>query len=146
MTFARSFTKAIATVPPPFANKEIAKLAQAHLGARSFPFRDSSLSRPPVAQLPDSATEELRELARLRERLAEDFASRLRQLHRPVELGFPEFTRYVRTLENQLSTTILSRYPTAASFNGASVKSSDNLRRVAQGEGTAQHRAVASQL
>jgi transposase len=59
---------------------------------------------------------------RLRERLAEDFASRLRQLHRAVDLGFPEFTRYVRTLESQLATTILSRYPTAASFHGASVK------------------------
>jgi transposase len=59
---------------------------------------------------------------RLRERLAEDFAGRLKQLHRVVELGFPEFTRYVRTLESQLATTILSRYPTAASFQGISVK------------------------
>jgi transposase len=59
---------------------------------------------------------------RLRERLQEDFASRLRQLHRAVDLGFPEFTRCVRTLESQLATTILSRYPTAASFRGASVK------------------------
>ena len=64
----------------------------------------------------------MRELARLRERLAEDFASRLRQLHRAVDLGFPQFARYVRTLESQLATTILSRYPTAASFHGASVK------------------------
>jgi transposase len=37
-------------------------------------------------------------------------------------LGFPEFTRHVRTLESQLAATILSRYPTAASFRGASVK------------------------
>jgi transposase len=66
-------------------------------------------------------TEELRELERLRERLAEDFAGRLRQLHRAVDLGFPEFTRYVRTHERQLA-TILSRYPTAASFRGIQVK------------------------
>jgi len=78
--------------------------------------------RPGAARLPDAGTEELRELARLRERLAEDFASRLRQLHRGVDLGFPEFTRYVRTLEGQLATTILSRYSTAASFQGVSVK------------------------
>jgi transposase len=70
----------------------------------------------------DAATEELRELARLRERLAEDFASRLRQLHQAVDLGFPEFMRHVRTLESQLTATILSRYPTAACFRGASVK------------------------
>jgi len=84
--------------------------------------RFAAQKRPPSAQLLDSATEDLRELARLRERLAEDFASRLRQLHREVDLGFPEFTRYVRTLESQLAATILSRYPTAASFQGVSVK------------------------
>jgi transposase len=71
--------------------------------------RFAAEERPRAEQLPDSATEELRELARLRERLAEDFASCLRQLHRAVNLGFPEFTRYVRTLESQLATTILSR-------------------------------------
>ncbi len=43
-------------------------------------------------------------------------------MHRAVDLGFPEFTRYVRTLESQLATTILSRYATAASFRGVSVK------------------------
>ena len=43
-------------------------------------------------------------------------------MHRAVDLGFPEFTRYVRTLESQLAATILSRYPTAASFRGVSVK------------------------
>jgi len=84
--------------------------------------RFAAQKRPPATQLPDIATEELRELARLRERLQEDFASRLRQLHRAVDLGFPEFTRHVRTLESQLAATILSRYPTAASFRGASVK------------------------
>jgi transposase len=84
--------------------------------------RFAAQKRPPAAQLPDVATEELRELARLRERLAADFASRLRQLHRAVDLGFPEFTRHVRTLESQLATTILSRYPTAASFQDVSVK------------------------
>ena len=84
--------------------------------------RFAAQKRPPATQLPDVATEELRELSRLRDRLQEDFASRLRQLHRAVDLGFPEFTRHVRTLESQLASTILSRYPTAASFRGASVK------------------------
>jgi transposase len=84
--------------------------------------RFAAQKRPPAAHLPDVATEELRELSRLRERLQEDFASRLRQLHRAVDLGFPEFTRYVRTLESQLATTILSRYPTAASYRGVSAK------------------------
>lgn len=84
--------------------------------------RFAQQKRPRVAQLSDAVTEELRELERLRERLVEDFADRLRQLHRAVDLGFPEFTRYVRTLESQLATTLLSRYPTAASLRGVSVK------------------------
>src|SRR5271166_91949 len=84
--------------------------------------RFAQQKRPRAAQLPDSGTEELRELERLRERVAKDFADRLRQLHRAVDLGFPEFTHYVRTLESRLAATILSRYPTAASFRGVSVK------------------------
>jgi len=84
--------------------------------------RFAAQKRPSAAQLPDVATEELRELARLRARLREDFASRLRQLHRAVDLGFPEFTRHVHTLESPLAAAILSRYPTAASFHGVSVK------------------------
>jgi transposase len=84
--------------------------------------RFAQQKRPRAAKLPDSVTEELRELERLRQRVAEDFAHRLRQLHRAVDLGFPEFTRYVRTLESQLAATILSRYPTAASFRGVSGK------------------------
>jgi transposase len=64
----------------------------------------------------------LRELVRLRERLQEDFGNRVRQLHRALDLAFPEFTRHVRTLESQLATAILSRYPTAISFRGASLK------------------------
>ncbi len=78
--------------------------------------------RPRRMQLPDSVTDDLRELERLRERIAEVFASRLRQLHRAVDLGFPEFTGHFRTLESQLATTILPRNPTAASFRCISVQ------------------------
>jgi hypothetical protein len=38
------------------------------------------------------------------------------------DLGFPEFTRHVRTLESELATTILSRYSAAASYRGTSAK------------------------
>ena len=41
---------------------------------------------------------ELRELARLRERHAADFASRLGQLHRAVDLGFPELVTPIRSI------------------------------------------------
>jgi transposase len=73
-------------------------------------------------------TEELRELVRLRERLLQDFGDRLRQLHRLVDLGFPEFTRYVRSLDSELASAILHDYPTAAAFPSVSVKRLAALR------------------
>ncbi len=90
--------------------------------------RFAAQKRPAVAPLPDALTEELRELVRLRERLLQDFGDRLRQLHRLVDLGFPEFTRYVRTLESELASAILRQYPTAAAFRGVSVRRLAALR------------------
>ena len=57
----------------------------------------------------------------------QDFDDRVRQLHRLVDLGFPEFTRYVRTLDSKLASAILHDYPTAAAFR----------RRVGQAPGQA---------
>ena len=39
-----------------------------------------------------------------------------------MHLTFPEFTRYVRGLDTELPTAILSRYPTAATLRRASTK------------------------
>jgi len=78
--------------------------------------RFAAQKRPPATSLPDSATLELRELVRLRDRLSQDLIDRKNQLHRLVDLGFPEFTRYVKTLASELATTILHAYPTAAAF------------------------------
>ena len=65
---------------------------------------------------------ELRELVRLKQQVVQQFGDRVRQLHRAVDLGFPEFTRHVRTLGSELATTILLQYPTAAAFRSLSVK------------------------
>jgi len=72
--------------------------------------------RPAPTRLPDSATLALRELVRLRDRLVQDMGDKVRQLHRAVDLGFPEFTRYVKTLSSELATAILHEYPTARAF------------------------------
>jgi transposase len=77
--------------------------------------------RPAATRLPDTATEELRELVRLRERLVQDFGDRVRELHRLVDLGFPEFTRHVRDLGSRRATALLAAFPTAAAFRAASV-------------------------
>jgi transposase len=80
--------------------------------------RFAAQKRPVVTRLPDSATQELRELVRFRDRLVQDFGDRVRQLHRLVDLGFPEFTRYVRSLDSELASAILHEYPTAEAFLG----------------------------
>jgi transposase len=90
--------------------------------------RFAAQKRPAATRLPDPATEELRELVRLRDRLVQDVGDRLRQLHRLVDLGFPEFTRYVRGLDSALATAILHDYPTAAAFTGVSVRRLAGLR------------------
>lgn len=90
--------------------------------------RFAAQKRPTPTRLPDPATEELRELVRLRERLLQDFGDRVRQLHRLVDLGFPEFTRYVKGLDSELATAILHDYPTAAAFRGVSASPLAALR------------------
>ena len=80
--------------------------------------RFAAQKRPAVTRLPDSATQELREVVRFRDRLMQDFGDRVRQLHRLVDLGFPEFTRYVRSLDSELASAILHEYPTAEAFLG----------------------------
>jgi transposase len=80
--------------------------------------RFAAQKRPVVTRLPDSATQEVRELVRFRQRMMQDFGDRVRQLHRLVDLGFPEFTRYVRGLDSELASAILHEYPTAEAFLG----------------------------
>jgi transposase len=70
--------------------------------------------------LPDAVTQQLREAVRLRERVQQEIGDKVRQLHRLVDLGFPEFRRHVRTLESMLATAILREYPTAEAFRRVS--------------------------
>jgi transposase len=83
--------------------------------------------RPVPTRLPDAATQELRELVRFRDRMVQDLGDRVRQLHRLVDLGFPEFTRHVRTLDSELATSLLQAYPTAAAFRGVTERALANL-------------------
>jgi len=84
--------------------------------------RFAAQKQPAATPLTDDATEELRELVRLRDRLMQDMGDKVRQLHRAVDLGFPEFTRLVRTLDSELATAILHAYPTARAFHGVRPK------------------------
>jgi transposase len=90
--------------------------------------RFAAQKRPPATRLPDAVTDELRELVRHRDRLVQEFGDRTRQLHRLVDLGFPELTRHIRTLDSQLATAILHEYPTAAAFQALRPKKLAKLR------------------
>lgn len=72
--------------------------------------------RPRPAPMLDEQLEELREMMRLRDRWVQDLGDRVRQLHRLVDLGFPEFTQHVKDLGSGVATALLNRCPTAAAF------------------------------
>ena len=84
--------------------------------------------RPEPTNLHGEVAEALRELVRHRDRLRQDFDDRVRQLHRLVDLGFPEFTRYVRGLDSMLATCLLAAYPTAQAFARATPRRLAKLR------------------
>lgn len=73
--------------------------------------RFAQQKRPAPTQLPDAATLELRELVRLRDRLVQDLGDRTRQLHRAIDLTFPEFTQHVKDLASFKATSLLLDYP-----------------------------------
>src|SRR5713226_1685606 len=83
--------------------------------------RFAAQKRPAPTPVSDEVTGELRELVRLRTRYVDQLSDRMRQLHRAVDLGFPEFTGHLR-LNTLLATAILARYPTARSFARVSIR------------------------
>jgi len=110
-----------------FASEDLARTKTDAIDALGIA-RFAAQTRPAATRLPDRVTEELRELVRLRDRLVQDFGDRVRQRHRLVDLGFPEFTRYVRRLDSELAAAILHDYPTAAAFASVSVRRLAALR------------------
>jgi transposase len=70
--------------------------------------------------LGEEELDELRKAVRLRERLLQDSGDHVRQLHRALDLSFPEPTLYVRSLNSELATTLLAHYPTAAAMGKVS--------------------------
>jgi len=84
--------------------------------------------RPSATLLPDRATRDLRGLVRLRTRFLQDFGDRTRQLHRAIDLSFPEFTRYVPELDTPRATALLHAFPTAAAVRAASERHLATIR------------------
>ena len=96
-----------------FAEEELQRTKTDHVDALGIA-RFAAQKRPKPMQFPDQATRELRQLVHLRQQAIQHLGDRVRNLHRAIDLTFPEFTRYVRGLDTELATAILSRYPSAA--------------------------------
>jgi transposase len=108
-----------------FAEEELERTKTDSVDALGIaPF--AAQKRPAPTPVSDEVTGELRELVRLRTRYVDEMSDRMRQLHRAVDLGFPEFTRHVR-IKNVASDCALARYPTARSFAKLSVRKLSRL-------------------
>lgn len=90
--------------------------------------RFAQQKRPVATKLSDEATLELRELVRHRDRLVQELGDHVRQLHRLVDLGFPEFRRFVKDLSSDLAVAVLRRCPTARGFDDVTEGDLANLR------------------
>lgn len=110
-----------------FAEEDLARAKTDTIDALGIA-RFAAQTRPPASSERDVVTGDLRELVRFYDRMVQDFGDRIRQLHRLVDLGFPELTTVVRTLDSQRAMTILREYPTAAAFNESCLEALTALR------------------
>jgi transposase len=90
--------------------------------------RFAAQKRPATTAPFDEATDQLREFTNLYERLTQDFGDRVRQVHRLVDLGFPEFTRHIPNLGTHRATSILAEYPSAQAFCGSCLPTLASMR------------------
>lgn len=110
-----------------FAGEELARAKTDRIDAVLIA-RFAAQKLPPATPVTAPVLEELRELVRLRDRLVVDAGNRVRQLHRLVDLGFPEFSRHVPNLNTRLATALLAAYPNAAAFRQSSCSRVAKLR------------------
>lgn len=120
-----------------YAEEEMLRAKTDAIDAKSIA-RFLSEKRPEVSRLPDELTGTLRELVHLRDRMVQDLGDRVRQLHRAVDLGFPEFSQQlVKDLSTSKATALLKCYPTAKAFAAARVGAIANIKfgrqRIGQG-------------
>jgi len=104
-----------------FAEEELQRTKTDHVDALGIA-RFAAQKRPKAIQLPEPASQELRQLVHLRHQAVQHLGDRVRNLHRAIDLTFPEFTRYVRGLDTELATAILSRYPSARALSAVTTR------------------------
>lgn len=95
-----------------FAEEELVRAKTDSVDALQLA-RFGAEKKPVPTRLPDELTLELRELVTMRDRCVQELGDKVRQLHRLVDLCFPEVTRHISDLGSHLATTVLRRWPTA---------------------------------
>ena len=95
-----------------FAEEELARAKTDSVDALQLA-RFGAQKKPMATRLPDELTLELRELVTMRDRCVQELGDKVRQLHRLVDLCFPELTRHIEDLSSHLATTVIGRWPTA---------------------------------
>jgi len=102
-----------------FAEEELQRTKTDHVDALGIA-RFAAQKRPKAIQLPEPASQELRQLVHLRHQAVQHLGDRVRNLHRAIDLTFPEFT--VHGLDTELATAILSRYPSARAISAVTIR------------------------
>ncbi len=75
----------------------------------------AAMHKPDPLPIAENNRQELKELVALRDRMVQDKGDRMRQLHRAIDLVFPEFREHL-TLDTRLAWQVLLTYPTATAF------------------------------
>lgn len=84
--------------------------------------------RAPKAPEQDLTLCALRELTRFRGRMVQDLGDRIRQLHRQVDLVFPELLTIVKQVGSARLTALLRSWPSAARLASADIETVAQLR------------------
>ena len=76
--------------------------------------RFGAQKRPATQELSSDVRIRMQDLVQLRDRMVQDTGDRSRQLHRELNLCFPELPRLVDRVDSDMTLALLTRYPTAA--------------------------------
>lgn len=93
-----------------YAEEELVRAKTDKIDARLIA-RFAAEKRVQGGKLRGELSDSLREVVTLRDRLQQDLDDRTRQLHRALDLSFPESKKLFKSLKTLKTTTILMKYP-----------------------------------
>lgn len=104
-----------------YAEEELVRAKTDKVDARLIA-RFAAEKRLEGVQLPGELSRMLREVVSLRDRLQQDIDDRARQLHRALDLSFPESAKLFKSVKTLKTTSILKAYPGGRALAEADVE------------------------